>query len=106
MTRSPFERISLRLCRKMQVSSSTANLEENNVQPVLFAKSSKNDTKRNTSDQNNDLDNKLAPVEIKHVVKDAMNNSVAQAMLKLFHTPHIELKLLLALFVLFTISTR
>jgi hypothetical protein len=104
MTRSAFERISLRLGRKMQVSPS-GNLEENKDQPLSPAESSKDNTNSNTTEQNSNLKNP-APVEIKHVVKDVMNNSVAQAMLKLFHTPYIELKLLLALFVLITISTR
>ena len=106
MTRSTFERISLRLARKIQVSSSD-NLEESKHEPLSPAKSSQinNTNNSNTSEQNNNL-NKTAPVEIKHVFKDVMNNSVSQAMLKLFHTPYKELKILLVLFVLLTISSR
>ena len=40
------------------------------------------------------------------VLKEVMYNSVAQAILKIFHTPHLTLKLTLILFVLLTTGIR
>ena len=84
--RSLFERITLKLSRKIH-RSSTINLVE-------------------ISSDKSEQNNASPPVQINQIVKDVMNNSVAQAMLKLFHTPYLELKILLAIFVLITISTR
>ena len=39
-------------------------------------------------------------------LKEIMYNSVAQAILKIFHTPYLALKLCLTIFVLLTISIR
>ena len=44
--------------------------------------------------------------QINLVLKEVMYNSMAQAMIKIFQTPHLTLKLALILFVLLTISIR
>ena len=44
--------------------------------------------------------------QINLVLKEVMYNSVAQAIIKIFQTPHLTLKLALILFVLLTISIR
>ena len=44
--------------------------------------------------------------EIHLALKEIMYNSVAQAIIKIFSTPHLVLKLSLTLFVLLTISIR
>jgi len=58
------------------------------------------------SDNNENRSQQLANEQIKDVLKEVMYNSVAQAMIKLVQTPYIELKILLAIFVLITISSR
>ena len=44
--------------------------------------------------------------EISSILKEALYNSVSQALIKIFNTSHFTLKLALSFFVLITISTR
>jgi hypothetical protein len=44
--------------------------------------------------------------QINLVLKEVMYNSVAQAIIKIFQTPHLTLKVTLTLFVLLAISIR
>jgi hypothetical protein len=98
--RSPFEQITLKLSRKINTSTSTSLVDVDNKGLPLYSKSN------NCNDNNKNKSQKIANEQIKGVLKEVMYNSMAQATIKLFQTPYKELKILLALFVLITISSR
>jgi hypothetical protein len=98
--RSPFEQITLKLSRKISTSTTTSLVADNDKGLPLSSKSN------DCNDDNKNKSKKLANEQIKGVLKEVMYNSMAQATIKLFQTPYKELKILLAIFVLITISSR
>ena len=70
--RSPFEKITLKLSRKMNTSTTTSLVDENNGLPLSSKSNDCNDDNKNKSQ-------KLANEQIKGVLKEVMYNSVAQS---------------------------
>ena len=83
--------------------------EQRSQNKTLFEKNISCFSRIFSKNQNNDQDverkSKMRE-KINLVLKEVMYNSVAQAIIKIFHTPHLVLKLSLTLFVLLTISIR